>query len=659
MARPLRSVAAEALRPDRVMPPSTWADTYRVLSTEAARRGRWETDAAPYMREPVDRLGRHDPCQLLVLMFCSQSGKSEGINNAIGCHVHTSPRPMMLVQPTIDTAEQYALQRLEPMFEATPPLARRVPPLKRRAQGQRLQLRRFPGGFLKISGANSAASLASTPIGDLYMDEIDRMDDDVDGEGDPVQLAYARTTTFSDRKVCLTSTPTIYGESRIETAFLAGDRRYYHVPCPHCGTVQRLHWRTEAGYRVRWPAGRPADAVYLCEAGCEIREHSKPWMLARGEWRAEAPENDQGGKVRSYHLSALYLPWFGWAELAAQWEAVQGDPHQLKGFINTRLAETWKDEGALAVTGDRLLDRREPYTVVPAPVAVLLLGVDVQGDRLEAGLWGFGAGEEMWSVDHAVIKGDPDLPETWALLTDYRRRLWRTADGRELPVYATAVDTGGRTTQRVYEYAVEHRRENVWAVKGASGPRSLIWPKAVTKAKLKGRSAKVDLYILGVSEAKELLYRRYSRDDVGPGYVHLPVTHPTRGEVDLEYVRQLTAERRRGVRRGGRRVVEWTLPDGKRNEALDCLVYAYSALLGLLRSGYRLPEQTTPEQRALTPRTAAPSEDPAPRAERTREIVAQATAPATPAAPPPRSGSWVTGGRRPGGSSWVTGGRRR
>lgn len=83
---------------------------------------------------------------------------------------------------------------------------------------------------------------------------------DVDGEGDPINLAMDRTRTFTRRKVFMLSTPKITGLSRIEAAFEESDRRQYWVPCPVCREYQILKFA-----QVRWPKGDPDKAVYACE----------------------------------------------------------------------------------------------------------------------------------------------------------------------------------------------------------------------------------------------------------------------------------------------------------------------------------------------------------------------------------------------------------
>jgi hypothetical protein len=139
-----------------------------------------------------------------------------------------------------------------------------------------------------MTGANSAVGLRSMPVRYLFLDEVDGYPIDVDGEGNAVALAEARTRTFARRKIFIVSTPTIAGVSTIEREYEASDQRRYFVPCPHCGHRQWLRFE-----QLRWERGEngnfPDTAAYVCES-CEvpIPEHHKTWMLEHGEWRAMA-----------------------------------------------------------------------------------------------------------------------------------------------------------------------------------------------------------------------------------------------------------------------------------------------------------------------------------------------------------------------------------
>ena len=587
----LLASAAEALRPDPHVSVSEWADAFRVLDSGSARPGPWQTSFAPHTREPMDRLSREDPCRRLVLMWSSQSSKSEVFNNAIGCHIHTSPRPMMLVQPTITTVEEYGKQRLAPMFALAPPLAERVEPNVSRGSGNTLQLKQFPGGFLRLSGANSAASLASTPIGDLFCDEIDRYPDDADGEGDPVDLARKRVTTFAEagtEKVALTSTPTVRDLSRIEAALNETDHNEWWVRCPHCGAEQILRWRLgdEAGdrrgeYRVTWPKGRPEEAVYVCEhGGCVLAEHERRAAARAGRWIPRCPEKSRGGRVRGYHFSAVSSPFVTLAMLAAEWEDCQGDPARVRVFVNTRLAETWDESLGTGAKAEGLLGRREPWVVCPVAVVLVTAAVDTQDDRLELGLVGWGAGEESWVLDHRVLSGEPSRPELWTVLDKLLTARVATQDGRQLPIAATCIDTGGHFADQAAQFCHGRDRRRIWAIKG-SPTAKVIWPRRPGKTK-----NRLPVYAVGVSEAKEILAARLRRTTDGAGRIHFPERWLCGQECDEEYFRQLTSEKR--IWKHGK--IRWVKrSEGARNEAWDVMVYALAALRGLQHLGVRLP----------------------------------------------------------------------
>ena len=273
----------------------------------------------------------------------------------------------------------------------------------------------IPGGILVMTGANSAVGLRSMAARYLFLDEVDAYPGDVDGEGDPIKLALARTRTFARRKVFMVSTPKITGTSRIEAAYEESDQRQYWVPCPACRQYQVLQFP-----QIRWPKGEPERTVYICEH-CEaaIENHQKHWMLPRGQWRAAAPGR---GKAAGFHLSSLYSPvgWFSWADAAKMFSDAQKNPALLQVCVNTVFGETWAQQGD-APEWRRLYDRREEYRIgtVPAGGLFLTAGVDIQKDRIELEVVAWGRGKESWSVDYQVLEGKTAEAPVWAKLTQW------------------------------------------------------------------------------------------------------------------------------------------------------------------------------------------------------------------------------------------------
>ena len=231
---------------------------------------------------------------------------------------------------------------------------------KTRSSSNTMTQKSFPGGAIIFGGANSPASLRSLPIKVLLMDEIDAYPPDLDGEGSPVELAKTRTSTFgSSKKIAYVSTPTDEDTSLIAEYFKASDMRYYHVPCPHCGLMQRLVWaRMIYDSEVR----EIKDVKYQC-VGCEelIEERHKSKMLAQGVWTVTNPEAASKTR-RGYHLSSLYSPlgWKSWADIANQVETAEreNDDAKRKVVVNTVFGETTKNK-SITPKPQRLYDRAD------------------------------------------------------------------------------------------------------------------------------------------------------------------------------------------------------------------------------------------------------------------------------------------------------------
>ena len=292
----------QSLAPEPLLSVSAWADTYRFLSsTASAEPGPWRTRRTPYLAEIMDCLSPSHPAERVVVMSGAQIGKTECGNNWIGYVIHRAPGPMLMVQPTVEVAKRVSKQRLAPMIEATSVLRERVAESRSRDSGNTVQVKEFEGGVLIITGANSSAGLRSMPIRFLFMDEVDEYPGDVDGQGDPVAIAEKRTTTFSRRKILLTSTPTLKGLSRIEREYLESDQRRYYLSCPKCGHLDYLTWRELGHHRIEWQEGSPETAHMVC-GGCgeRVEERHKTDMLLGGEWRPTATSDS---RTAGFHLS--------------------------------------------------------------------------------------------------------------------------------------------------------------------------------------------------------------------------------------------------------------------------------------------------------------------------------------------------------------------
>jgi phage terminase large subunit GpA-like protein len=579
--------------PEPALTVSQWSDEHRMLPDLSAEPGRWRTSRTPYLREIMDCLSANDPTERVVFVKGAQLGGTEAGLNFLGYVIHHAPGLMLMVQPTMDAVRRNTSTRVDPMIAASPALRDRVVEPGKKEPGNSQFRKLFSGGQLVMVGAASGVGLRSTPARYLFLDEVDAYPADVSGEGDPVALAIQRTVTFRGRrKIVMVSTPTLKGYSRIEAAYEESDRRVYEVRCPDCGSYAAIMWA-----QIQWPEGQRDRAHRVCpDCGTVHEEHQKPALLASGRWRATQSGD---GKTAGFHLSSLYSPFETWAEIAIEHGQVYRDPPRLQVWTNTKLAETWEDQAGDVIDADPLMARREDWgALLPEGVAVLTAGVDVQGDRLELHVVGWGRDEQSWSIDYRVIWGDPSGPRVWADLdTALQTTYPHTRAIADMSIRAVAVDTGGQHTKAAYEYCRTRLHRRIWAIKGRGGPGIPLWPRRPTRTK-----GKVPLFLIGVDAAKDALFARLRLFEPGPGYLHFPA------ERDAEFFRQLTAERVVTRFERGRPIRLWQpRREGERNESLDTTVYAMAALHGLISMGLQLNKESDAIGAASAKDTPAPA----------------------------------------------------
>jgi phage terminase large subunit GpA-like protein len=582
------------LKPIPRLKPSEWADAHRMLSsTSSSEPGHWKTSRTPYLKEIMDCFTPGSDVQEVVIMKGSQVGLTEAGFNIIGFYIDTDPCPMMYVMPTDGVVKRNSKIRFDPMVEASPNLRQKINPSRVRDKTNSMLEKAFPGGVLIFCGANSPAPLRSVPIRLVVLDEVDAMPTDVGGEGNPIDLARARTRTFPQKKVMIISTPTIEGASMIEQEYNSTDQRRYFVPCPECGLMQTLefeslHWETIADVRYE-----------CCGCGHLIEERAKPKMLKLGEWRSTKPENKNARRV-GYHLSGLYSPlgWLSWNEAVLQYENAGADAEKLKVFYNTVLGETYKEKGD-APEWDSLYSRRENYPTYrpPSKVVFLTAGCDVQKDRLELEIVGWCKDLQSYSIDYRVILGDTSSTgpgSVWETLGKLMQEQWQREDGRVLMIRRLAVDSGFNTSE-VYNFCFSQDITRVSAVKGRESLNMAVAAPRPVTFKFNGKPIKFNaLWTVGTSFLKAELYGKLKLkvnedESFPPWYCHFPSAY------EPYYFRMLTAEhlQKRIVR--GFAVFEW-VKSFARNEALDCRIYARAAMAMLGAERWSEAEWTAVEK---------------------------------------------------------------
>jgi len=642
----LARTKARYLAPPPRVSTAQWAPEYRFIA-KGSERGRWRNERTPYLVEPMECASAYSPYERIIMMFATQLGKTEVLYNSIMQRIHTDPQDMMMVQPTLQDAQDHSGQRFLPTIVQTPVMAGLVAVQRSRDESSSWRNRSIQGGFaVFFAGANSASSLASKPLGFATADEVDKWPADVDNQGPPLALLDERMSNFSRRKLIICSTPTIKDASVIESEYLLSDRRMYHVPCPHCDERQVLVWGSKEQYGLKWLktlAGdpRPETAVYICRhCGATIEEHAKTDMLAGGIWIPGAPGAGRG-KRAGFWLNKLYSPvgWRSWASLVEKWDAANkahkiGNSGPLKEFTNSSLAETWEEKGR-GGDAESLRKRAEDYAlnVVPLRGLLVAMGVDTQPDRLEARVWAFGRGEESWLVARYVIYGDPNLDEgtegsPWTQLTEIRRTAVMHASGSQMWIEATCIDSGGHNTQAVYSYCRDHAHAHVLAIKGSSiYGKAVLGKPSLLEVNWRGRTIPngVKVWQIGTDTAKHLIYGRMRLTQAGPGFVHVP-----KAVADTDEFEQMTAAKLLPVVVQGKHTMRWITPQGKREEGGDCQVYAYAAACYLGIQSFKDPSWSKREVRFCPAEpdlfnapaqgdTPAPADQPAPKVQQPAE----------------------------------------
>jgi phage terminase large subunit GpA-like protein len=566
----------QAIKPKSNLTVSEWADANRILSEEgSAEPGQWKTSRNPPMREIMDALSEHSKNEKIVFMKPSQWGGTEIGSNFIGYIISHAKGPAAVVMPTERSLNDWVSQKFDPMSKDTPSVAEELAKKSNKSSDNNAQRKKFTGGILYFKTAGSTAELKSTSLRYAVGDEIDEWGWSTN-QGDPIRLLEIRLSAFHDSKLYLVSSPTMKDASHIEDEYLKGDQRQYNIPCPHCGEYQTLKWAN-----LRWEKdiqnkNKILRVFYACEHhGCVIEEHSKTQFLAGGKWVANAPEN----RYRSYHINGLYTPLGlgkSWMQLVYQWIDSQDDPKDLMVFLNTRLAESFADRSH-DIKPSILKARAEPYSLRTIPIGCLFLtaGVDTQDDRLEIQITGFGAADKTWPIDYHVIYGNPGHDEVWNALTEYLKNAqFNNHFGKNLRLEATAVDTGGHHTHKVYEFVRNAPRLGlirVMACKGASTyGRAILGRPSLQDVNWKGQTIKkgVALYLIGADTAKHLLYNRLNGDsdkDANERKVHFSQS------LDDNYFEGIVSEIYNPKKN------RWELKKGKRNEHLDTWILSLAA----------------------------------------------------------------------------------
>lgn len=567
------------MKPPEDLTVSQWADKNRRLTSESsAEVGKWRTSRTPYMFDILDSFT--DPLiEHIVVVAASQVGKSETINNMVGYCIDQDPGPILLIQPTIDDVKRYSEMRIAPMIRETRCLKRKVADPKSRDAANTKRQKSFPGGVLVMTGSNVAHDLSSMPIRYVFGDERDRWATSAGSEGDPWELAVARTRTFYNKKMVEVSTPTVKGASAIENSYNLGTMERWKTQCPHCGeyveiTFDNIRFEYDAAENGDKKIFHISEIFYVCpECGGISDEHTMKSQPAK--WVATVPEARKHHKTRSFWLTAWVSPWATLESIILQFLQAGTDSAKLQVVYNTQFGELWEERGDMA-SEDDVMARREVYEAeVPDGVLLLTCGVDTQDDRLEYEVVGHRRYGETWGIKKGVILGRPDTEEVWERLDEVLSHKYKFKSGVSLQISLTFIDEGGHFTQEVRQHCLARQYDHVFAIKGANRPDiPYTAPPKKQKIVVNGKViGQVWVYEIGVNAGKQKIVDNLRVQSPGANYCHFPL----RDDYGKQFFKQLMSEHLAYVPKL-KHPWQWQkIPGHERNEAFDIRNYNLAA----------------------------------------------------------------------------------
>lgn len=548
------------LKPPENITVSQWADKYRVLDSKtSAMPGPWRTEHTPYLKGIMDEFNNYETEEIDYIKP-TQVGGTECLQNMIGYIIQQDPAPTMIVYPTDKLAESISENRLQPMINAAPTLKSRY------IENESLKLElQFEGMYLTLAGSNSPSSLASKAIRFLFLDEVDKYPGASKKEADPISLARERTKTFHNRKIFITSTPTLKTGHIWKAKEEADIEKHYFVPCPHCGEYIELKWKQidfpkEEGMSY---ADRAEFAVYVCqECGCIITDQDKPHMLRYGEWRI-VKQNTKFVRKVAFWMNTLYSPFVRFSEIVKEFLQSKDDPEKLQNFVNSWLAEPWEDT-KLKTNADLVLERQTDYEefVVPEWAKLLTGGVDVQETCLYWSIRAWGNFFTSQNIAHGQAFSFQEVERIMNLE-------YQMPDGTPLVVALALIDSGN-DADTVYDFCANNSE---WVLPSKGSSNSMLSHYRLSKVnKSDSRAYGMNLVLVDTEKYKDIITGRMQKKNGSGSWMVYQ-------GCDREYAEQVTAEHKVNVKMGNGKIKQkWQLKTSHAdNHYLDCEVYAFAA----------------------------------------------------------------------------------
>lgn len=577
--------ALQLMNPPEQITVSEWAEKYRMLdSKSSAIPGPWSNDITPYLVGVMDEFNNYET-QKIIFVKPTQVGGTEALQNMIGYIVMQDPAPTMIVYPTEILAKSVSENRLQPMLKITQELAKRFD-----ENSQLLELQ-FDGMYLTLAGSNSPSGLSSKPIRFVLMDEVDKYPGSSGKEADPIKLAIERTKTFHDKKIYITSTPTLKTGHIWKEKESADIEKHYFVPCPHCGEYIELKFSN-----IRFPdeedmsyIDRAEFATYVCqECGCIITDADKNNMIRHGEWRI-VRHNTKYVRSVAFWINTLYSPFVRWADIVKEFLTTKDDPELFQNFVNSWLAEAWEDT-KLKTSAELVLERQTelPEYIVPSWAKLLTAGVDVQKNSFYWSIRAWGDYLTSQNIAHGQVLSFDDIDNVM-------NAQYMNENGEPMIVNLCLIDSGDQTDM-VYDFCATHS-DYALPVKGASHAQLSSY-KLSKVNRPDSKAMGITLVLVDGGAYKDMISGRMQRPNGRGSWMVYK-------GCDMEYATQVTAEHKVNVKQGNTTKQVWqTKTNHADNHYLDTEVYNAAAadILGVRQlhlmneENVTVPEYKPPEE---------------------------------------------------------------
>ncbi|EGH5214803.1 terminase [Salmonella enterica] len=554
------SSISSVIRPPKRILPSEWCEENVVL-VDGPQAGT-KVKLTSFQKGMIDAPFLEKK-QKYVFMTSAQIGKTTILNGILFNQMANDPCNMIIGQSTTKEMSQYLAGKIRPAIEACEALKNAVTDKNdRNAVNNNNQIQLKSNHFLYMVSLTSPSTLRGKSAAWVLLDELDAAQ--ASDEGDPVALAANRATTFGEEaRIIVSSTPT-HKLGAVNQQWLTSDQRKFFVPCPHCGEYQVIEWEN---VKFDWVLtdGKslpdPDSAKYICpHCANSWTEGDRIRAVAQGEWRAT-----KESEVAGFWISRLYSPFSSIrscvVDFAQAWQTFD-----LQSFYNTVLGLVYDDKDTAVEPSELEMLHNSDLTIenIPDDTCFLVSSVDQQLDRIEVTVMGVSRSGVRVISHRSFFDVNCERYESpvWDQMLAYVKARFYTVSGERVPMLATFLDTSnGRFTQAGYRICSKWK--NLHAIKGSSSVQAPLIPAKVSKV------GGHELLMLGVNVGKSAV-----REILARNLKDNPHTTFEYGDVPDDYIDQLLSESIKKTASG----VRWVKnPGSTRNEALDCLVYAYAA----------------------------------------------------------------------------------